>query len=392
MGTRPEAIKLAPVLWEIDRHVGNLKTRLVVTGQHEFLLKQALVELGMIPDVDFGLMEPNQSLSRLASRIVDAVGEDLTHHPSSAVIVQGDTVSACAAALAAFLLRVPVAHVEAGLRSYDLDEPFPEEGSRQIISRLASLHFAPTRRAATALRRENVPRSSVHVTGNTVVDALREISRRVGPVQRGSRSVRTILLTIHRRENFGARLARIFQAITDLTQRRDDLEIIYPVHPNPHVSGPARNWFAENSHVNLVEPMTYTDLVRVLKRAHLVLTDSGGLQEEAPVFGKPVLVLRERTERPEALEAGTAILVGTQTSAIVSATERLLDDDDAYRSMARSVSPFGDGRAAKRIVRVLGRFLEAINERPKISKKTRAPSNMETHRSHDRRSILDAVP
>ena len=357
IGTRPEAIKMAPVVWELIKGGGAFLPRTVVTGQHDELLKQALFEMRLTPDAHLELMRHGESLPRMTSRALDALGEEFSRERPSIVLVQGDTISACAGALAAFLLQIPVGHIEAGLRTYRMDEPFPEEGSRQIISRLASVHFAPTKLAVSALRRENIPRAVIHLTGNTVVDALLEVSSRQPRIRPAMPNGRTILLTAHRRENFGKRLCDIFEAVKQLIHEYPDLHVLYPVHPNPNVALPAKNFFEGESRMHLIDALPYTQLVGMLREVDLVLTDSGGLQEEAPVFGKPVLVLRDKTERPEAITAGTACLVGTESDAIVATVRKLFNDPKAYARMAEAMSPFGDGQASKRIVRVLHRML-----------------------------------
>lgn len=372
IGTRPEAIKLAPILWECARPTARLRARTIVTGQHDGLLRESMRELGIQADVNLGLMRRGQSLPTLTSRVIERLGAELEASRPSLLIVQGDTASACGAALCAFLLRIPVVHVEAGLRTYRLDAPFPEEGSRQLISRIATLHFAPTPRAASRLLSEGVPPERVHVTGNTVVDALQEMARRVPPISRDP-SQKLILLTAHRRENLGAPIARIFQAVQDLAHRYPNLRFVFPVHPNPGVCDVARQRFNGNSQIDLVDPLPYGRLVQMLRLVDLVMTDSGGLQEEAPVFGKPVLVLRDETERPEAIEWGSAQLVGTDRQGIVAAVTSLLEDHEAYTRMARAGSPFGDGKAAPRIIKVIERFLGIVPPSDR-ARGTRSPS------------------
>jgi UDP-N-acetylglucosamine 2-epimerase (non-hydrolysing) len=365
-GTRPEAIKLAPVALALRSRQAELETRLCVTGQHRDMLDQALAGFGLAADIDLNLMRPQQTLAGLTTRAIRALDGVIRRVRPDLVIVQGDTTSAFVGALAAYYHRVPVAHLEAGLRTGDLYQPFPEEGNRRLIGTLTALHFAPTSRAARQLRREGTPPERIFVTGNTVIDALLQIKRES---QRGAATVcsqrrRLVLLTMHRRESFGLPLENICRAILKLVERNPDVEVAFPVHASPFVREPVLRLLAGHRRIHLSEPLDYRALVQVLDACYLVLTDSGGIQEEAPALGKPVLVLREKTERPEAIAAGTAKLVGTGTQRVLRAAERLLRDEIVYRRMAHAGSPYGDGRAAERVVDALRFHFGLSRERP----------------------------
>ncbi|MBN2464195.1 UDP-N-acetylglucosamine 2-epimerase (non-hydrolyzing) [candidate division WOR-3 bacterium] len=364
-GTRPEAIKLAPVIQELARHPLEFQPVVLVTAQHRHMLDQVMRVFDITPDHDLNLMKPGQSLADVTAGVLHGVERLLRRVRPDMVMVQGDTTSAFAAALAAFYQQVPVGHVEAGLRTGDKYSPFPEEMNRRLVSGIADLHFAPTQAAKRNLLTEGVPRSRIHVTGNTVVDALK--SARLSkakcslPLLNDIESKqRVVLVTAHRRESFGPGLGRICQALRRLVSRNPGIDVVYPVHLNPNVRKPVHAILAGIPRVHLIEPLEYLPFVRLMERSYLILTDSGGIQEEAPALGKPVLVMRDVTERPEAVEAGTARLVGTDTDAIVSAAERLFRSDAAYRKMARARNPFGDGRASVRIAAALRRFLRAL--------------------------------
>jgi UDP-N-acetylglucosamine 2-epimerase (non-hydrolysing) len=353
-GTRPEAIKMAPVVAELGTRPG-IDCSVAVTAQHRELLDEVLDLFGILPDHDLDVMTAAQTPSEVAARILGNVGDLMAKSDPDWVLVQGDTTTAMAMALGAFHAGVRVGHVEAGLRTGDRFHPFPEEMNRRVVSIVADLHFAPTASARANLLAEGIDDADVIVTGNTVVDAFVEISARpfdtagtpLAGVPLGEG--RLVVLTAHRRESLGAPLREAFQAVRALVERYDDLRIVYPVHPNPDVRGAAFDVLGQVDRVHLVSPLDYRSFVGLLSRAHLVLTDSGGVQEEAPSAGVPVLVLRDVTERPEAIEAGTARLVGTTATRIVSAASRLLDDRSAYEAMARASNPYGDGRASIRI-------------------------------------------
>lgn len=351
---------MAPVVRELQIFPAEVQSLVCVTAQHRDMLDQVLDLFEIRPDVDLDLMEHDQSLAWLTARAVTGLSEVIEKFGPHVVLVQGDTTSAMAAGLAAFYKRVPVGHVEAGLRTASRYRPFPEEMNRRLLGALATFHFAPTDGAADALRREGVAVDSIFVTGNPVVDALQWIlAQQPSPeaaqllARLGAGGSRILLVTAHRRESFGQSLRQICYALSTLVRRNSDIIVVYPVHPNPNVSGVVRDLLGQTARIVLVDPLPYSTLVHVLHRSYMVLTDSGGLQEEGPVLGKPVLVLREETERPEGIEAGVAKLVGTDIDAIVQAAERLLTDGDAYRAMALAVSPYGDGRAATRIVGIL---------------------------------------
>jgi UDP-N-acetylglucosamine 2-epimerase (non-hydrolysing) len=385
-GTRPEAIKLAPVIQELARHPKEFEPVVLVTAQHRHMLDQVLRVFELRPDYDLNVMRPGQSLADVTTGVLRGVERVLRRVRPQVVIVQGDTTSAFSAALAAFYQQVPVGHVEAGLRTNDKYSPYPEEMNRRLVSSLADLHFAPTRGAKENLLREGVPRSRVRVPGNTVVDALKATLKSKSkwhlPVldaivpQR-----RVILVTAHRRESFGRGVGGICRALRMIVERNPDVEVIYPVHLNPNVRKPVRVLLGSTPRVHLIEPLEYVPFVRLMERSYLILTDSGGIQEEAPAMGKPVLVMRDVTERPEAVEAGTAKLVGTDPDVIVLATERLLRSTAAYREMARARNPFGDGRASIRIAAVLRRFLLFPEDRHTISKTPRRPGRCRTMQS-----------
>jgi UDP-N-acetylglucosamine 2-epimerase (non-hydrolysing) len=357
-GTRPEAIKLFPVIRRLKAE-RDVKVTVCVTAQHREMLDQVLELAEIRPDLDLDLMEPRQSLDALSARILLSVGKALDRDRPDRVVVQGDTATAMVGALAAYYRRIPVAHVEAGLRSGDIYAPWPEEVNRKVVGVIADQHFAPTERAAAELVKENVPRASIHVTGNTVVDALLTIKQWVGSLEcpwqyirqrKGNR--RLLLVTAHRRENHGHRLERIADALKELL-KREDVIMVLPIHPNPNVQDVLRTRLAGLPNVEIIAPPPYLSFVSLMMLSDIVLTDSGGIQEEAPTLGKPVLVLRDTTERPEGIEAGTAILVGSRTERIVAETSLLLDCPDRYHRMSRAHSPFGDGHASDRIVRAM---------------------------------------
>jgi UDP-N-acetylglucosamine 2-epimerase (non-hydrolysing) len=354
VGTRPEAIKLAPVVARLRAEPDRFEPILCATAQHRQMLDQVLEVFGIQPDVDLDLMRPDQSPNEIASRVFAGLDALLRAKSPDWLIVQGDTTTAMAAAIAAFHRRVRVGHVEAGLRTGDFERPFPEEMNRRVVDLVADLYFAPTARAVAALRAEGVDESKIHLTGNTVVDALLEIARREGDVPETD----TVLVTAHRRESFGAPLERIVRAVSRLARAFPRTRFLHVVHPNPQVLAAVRE-DPGLPNVERLEPLDYRRLVRLLRQCRLVLTDSGGIQEEAPTFGKPVLVLREKTERPEAVEAGRALLVGTDEEAIVAEGTRLLSDESARRRMAQGGNPYGDGRAAGRIAGALLGRVEA---------------------------------
>jgi UDP-N-acetylglucosamine 2-epimerase (non-hydrolysing) len=355
IGTRPEAIKMAPVIRRLKQQPW-CECIVLCTAQHRELLDQVLELFRIVPDADFGVMRPNQTLSGLTSRLIESFDEFLSRHQPDALLAQGDTTTAMAAALCSFYHRVPFGHVEAGLRTGNLYGPFPEEMNRLVAARVARWHFAPTQEAGRNLIREGIAPAAVRVTGNTVIDALLQVSAECGeePLPPG---LRLVLVTAHRRENFGRPLDNICRAIRHLAEHRADLHFLYPVHPNPNVRRVVFDALGGHPRIALVEPLEYRAFVAAMKQAHFILTDSGGVQEEAPALGKPVLVLRDETERPEAVAAGVVRLVGTSFERIVAESTRLLDDRECYAAMARGVSPYGDGRAAQRIAALLQKDL-----------------------------------
>jgi len=360
-GTRPEAIKLFPVVDALKAR-GDIDVRTCVTAQHRGLLDQVLSIAGIVPDVDLDLMTPGQSLDALTARLLTELGKAMDAEQPDRVIVQGDTATAMVGALTAYYRKVPVSHVEAGLRSGNIYQPWPEEVNRRIVAPIADQHFAPTDTAADALRRENIDPATIHVTGNTVIDALHATRARIEAtpgLARGLDAIaarfagkRLILVTTHRRENFGGGMQGIANAIARIAER-DDVALLFPVHPNPNVVSVMDAVLGDRPNVARIEPLDYPHFIRALGMAEVVLTDSGGVQEEAPALGKPVLVMRETTERPEGVVAGTARLVGTDPDRIVSEISTLLDDDAAYSAMARAHNPFGDGQASARIAGIV---------------------------------------
>lgn len=360
-GTRPEAIKMFPVIHEL-RKLEGIETRIVVTAQHRAMLDQVLNMAGIVPDIDLDVMQVDQSLDDLMARLVTGLGRVFDQETPARVLVHGDTLTTMAASIAAYFRKIPVGHVEAGLRSYNIYQPWPEEVNRRVAGIIADQHFAPTQTARDALIAENVPAGNIHVTGNTVIDALLATSRLVearpelaaglDELSRRFAGRRIIAVTSHRRENFGDGMTNIAEAIAEISGRRD-VAIVFPVHPNPKVRPGMEKVLASLDNVAMIEPLDYPHFVRLLGMAELVLTDSGGVQEEAPALGKPVLVMRETTERPEGVAAGTALLVGTDRRRIATEIFRLLDDKAAYAAMSRAHNPYGDGRAAERIARIV---------------------------------------
>jgi UDP-N-acetylglucosamine 2-epimerase (non-hydrolysing) len=364
-GTRPEAIKLAPVI-RATAESRALAPHICVTGQHREMLDQVLEVFGIVPDVDFALMRPNQTLADITARTISAVDGYLRQHAPDMVIVQGDTTAVFCAALCAFYRRIPVGHVEAGLRTWDKLSPFPEEINRVLATRVTDLHFAPTESARENLRKECVEDARIVVTGNTVIDALQFALAKIRlqapavpglppALMDGERPL--VLITGHRRESFGDGIRNVCVAIAALAQRFATTEFVYPVHLNPNVREPVYRLLADRPNVHLIEPVGYLPFVALMNRAKVILTDSGGVQEEAPSLGKPVLVMRDTTERPEAVAMGTVRLVGTDVAAIVEGVSTLLADESSYAVMASAVNPYGDGKASRRIVEAVQSLL-----------------------------------
>jgi len=359
-GTRPEAIKLFPLVHALRRTDAGV--RVCVTGQHREMLDQVLEIARITPEHDLDLMLPNQSLDTLSARLLTELGRVMDADRPDRVIVQGDTATAMIGALTAYYRKIPVGHVEAGLRSGNIYHPWPEEVNRKVVGAIADLHFAPTSTSRDALLAEKVPAERIHVTGNTVIDALIETRARVdsdatlastiAPIAARFAGKRIVAVTTHRRENFGEGLKSVAQAVRRIADR-PDVAVIFPVHPNPNVRAPMAEVLGGIDNVAMIDPLDYPNFVRLLSLCHFVMTDSGGVQEEAPALAKPVLVMRETTERPEGVAAGTAKLVGNDEEVIVTEASRLLDDKAAYEAMARAHNPFGDGRSSERIARII---------------------------------------
>jgi UDP-N-acetylglucosamine 2-epimerase (non-hydrolysing) len=361
-GTRPEAIKMAPLVNALADHP-EIESGVCVTAQHRKMLDQVLDLFQITPEYDLNIMRPNQDLAQITQAVLLGVTDVLNIFKPDRILVHGDTTTSFAAALAGFYQRIPVGHVEAGLRTGNIYAPFPEEMNRTLVDNLCDLHFAPTQGSAENLLRENVNKKSIIITGNTVIDALLKVVRRVRfdkVLQSEMKNhfnflnptKRMILVTGHRRESFGDKFDLICNALSKIATR-DDIELVYPVHLNPNVSEPVYRLLASNPSIHLIKPLDYLPFVYLMDQAHLVITDSGGIQEEAPSLGKPVLVMRDLTERPEAVQAGTVRLVGTNMAKIVSETNKLLDDEAHYDNMSRAHNPYGDGRASQRIIKEL---------------------------------------
>ena len=357
IGTRPEAIKMAPLVRALNT-TSWAQCRVLLTGQHRDLVDDVLRFFEIEPHVDLDVMRLNLPLDRLASHLFGVVSDALYRERPDMVLAQGDTTTVAATALACFLRGYPFGHVEAGLRTHRLFAPFPEEANRVVASHLSTILFAPTSTARENLELEGISPDRIFVTGNTVIDALLATAARDNPIGvEIDDHRRLVLVTAHRRDSFGAPLRQICQAVQEIHDRFRDVEILWPVHPNPAVGPPVRELMRPFPRVRLCRPLSYGSFVAAMKRAELILTDSGGIQEEAPALGKPVLVMRSESERPEAIEFGVAKLVGQDAKTIVAETSRLLEDAGAYQSMARGVSPYGDGLASRRIVSLIGRFL-----------------------------------
>ncbi|NES82334.1 MAG: UDP-N-acetylglucosamine 2-epimerase (non-hydrolyzing) [Moorea sp. SIO2B7] len=357
LGTRPEAIKLAPVIRQF-RHSQNFKTHVVLTGQHKEMVEQVMQLFDLSADQDLEIMQPQQSLTDITCRSLNGLETVFGQIKPQFVIVQGDTTTAFAAALAAFYQKIPVGHVEAGLRTNDLFNPYPEEANRRLISQLTQLHFAPTKLAVEHLQNSGVT-GEIHHTGNTVIDALLTVAQRqpecyIPGLEWGK--YRILLATVHRRENWGEPLRDIIEGFQLILDKFPDTALLLPLHRNPTVREPIQAILGKHPRAFLTEPLDYGQLVGAIQRCYLLLTDSGGLQEEAPSLGKPVLVLRETTERPEALEAGTAKLVGTKPTKILTEASQLLNDDTAYQTITTAINPFGDGHASERIVKIVKKY------------------------------------
>ena len=357
-GTRPEAIKMAPVVRALMRHTDAIETRTLVTAQHREMLDQVLHLFRITPDYDLNIMAAGQTLFDITSRAMLGINEVFQKERPDLVLVHGDTTTTFAGALAAYYHQIPVGHVEAGLRTHDIYSPFPEEMNRRLTGGIATLHFAPTATAHANLRAEGIPEGRIFITGNTVIDALHHTVRPdyVLPAELGSVDFaehRVLLVTTHRRENLGEPMRHVYRAIRDIIEELDDVEVIFPVHRNPKVREIVQEELGGLERVHLIDPLDYDPFANLMARVDIVLTDSGGIQEEAPALGKPVLVLRDTTERPEAVTAGTVRLIGTDERRVYEETMRLLTEPTAYTHMAEAVNPYGDGEAARRIIEAI---------------------------------------
>ncbi len=370
-GTRPEAIKLAPVIDQLKKHNSRFETCVCVTAQHREMLDQVLKIFKIVPDYDLNIMREGQDLFDITSNVLVRLRDVFKNERPDIVLVQGDTTTAFVGGLAAYYLKISIGHVEAGLRTYNKYSPFPEEKNRHLLSTLVDYHFAPTERAKSNLLKEGIPEEKIRVVGNTVIDALFSVIRNQGLQSKrknfedyfknkwnlsslfGGNSRKLILITGHRRENFGIGFQNICDALKEIAEKRPDVIIVYPVHLNPNVQQPVKKILNGLPNMFLIDPLEYEPFVFLMNRSYLILTDSGGIQEEAPSLGKPVLVMRNTTERPEGIEAGSVKLVGTIKDAIVSETIELLDNTSLYRKMSRASSPYGDGRSAERIANIL---------------------------------------
>ena len=357
-GTRPEAIKMAPIIQEMEYHKGEIDSVICVTAQHREMLDSVLDTFHIVPDYDLNIMKKRQTLDSVTGTILHGLNVILEKEKPDIVLVHGDTTTTFASALSAFYHKIPVGHVEAGLRTHNLYSPYPEEANRQMVGTIAELHFTPTMQSLKNLLQENKDPEKIYVTGNTAIDALKTTVRKEydSPALQWAGDARIILLTAHRRENWGAPLKRVFTAVNKITEKYPDARVIYPCHMNPAVRGLADEMFGNNDHVRVIEPLEVTDFHNLIKKSYLVLTDSGGIQEEGPSLGKPVIVVRETTERPEGVEAGTLKLVGTSTENIVKQVSRLMDDEIEYERMSKAENPYGDGHASERIVNAIIRY------------------------------------
>ncbi|HNS15304.1 MAG TPA: UDP-N-acetylglucosamine 2-epimerase (non-hydrolyzing) [Syntrophorhabdaceae bacterium] len=374
LGTRPEAIKLAPVIKRLKAQKSRFTTVVCATAQHRHMLDQVLSIFKISPDYDLNIMKANQDLFDITQKALKGLKHVLETVQPDIILVQGDTTTAFIAGLAAFYLKIPAGHVEAGLRTYNKHSPFPEEINRHLLSVLADYHFAPTEWSRSNLLKEGIPENRIWVTGNTVIDALMEVARGQGPGARkrffeesfrkkynlelSTKNLKLILVTGHRRENFGEGFENICNALRKIAEQRKDVEVVYPVHLNPNVQRPVKRILGKIRNVHLIEPLGYEEFVFLMNSSFLILTDSGGIQEEAPSLGKPVLVMRNTTERPEGIEAGVVKLVGTGEKDIIDGALELLEDKNAYRKMSRSANPYGDGRASKKITDILFSVLQ----------------------------------
>tara|TARA_B100000212_G_C27382717_1_gene537833 strand:- start:1795 stop:2910 length:1116 start_codon:yes stop_codon:yes gene_type:complete len=360
LGTRPEAIKLAPLILELKKH-NQFKTRLILTGQHKEMVEQVMNLFNIKADHNLAIMTEKQSIRDITCKTINGLSREFEKFRPSLVIIQGDTTTAFAGALSAFYENIPVGHVEAGLRTNKLNDPFPEEANRRLISQIATLHFAPTRNALKNLKDSGIS-ENLFLTGNTVIDSLLYISEKKDQIPSFKKinweKQRVILVTVHRRENWGENINNITKALKEILVHYPDVSIVLPLHKNKIVRDPIVKILGNQDRVNLCEPLDYDTLIMVIKYSNFIITDSGGIQEEAPSLGKPVLVVRNTTERPEAIEAGTSKLIGTQTSKIIDEIKKLLDNQSYYISMAKKKNPYGDGNASKQIIKAFKSYLK----------------------------------
>lgn len=365
-GTRPEAIKMAPLVHELGKHPEQIQSIVCVTAQHRQMLDQVLEIFSITPDIDLNIMKDRQTLLQITTRALEALDEVIKEQKPDIVLVHGDTTTTFVASLAAFYNQVAIGHVEAGLRTWDKYSPFPEEMNRQLTGVMADLHFSPTYGAADNLRRENKPEEAIYITGNTAIDALQTTVRAdyEHPVLSKTAGKKMVLMTAHRRENLGEPMRRIFRAVRRLVDEHADIAVVYPVHLNPAVQEVAQEILGSHERIHLIEPLDAFDFHNFARRAHLILTDSGGVQEEAPSLGVPVLVLRDTTERPEGIEAGTLKLAGTDEDQVYRLADELLRDAAAYEKMAKAANPYGDGKASERIVEAILYHFGYKSERP----------------------------
>jgi UDP-N-acetylglucosamine 2-epimerase (non-hydrolysing) len=392
LGTRPEAIKLALVIDELRRRSDEFETAVIHTGQHRTMLDHALKLFKIKPDFDLDVMRPNQTLSSLTGRVLDTVENACHRFEPNIVLVQGDTTTAFASALAAYYCKIAVGHIEAGLRSWDIYNPFPEEANRRLVSVMTAVHFAPTVLSRDNLIAEGIPSAKIVVTGNTVVDTLRALSKLPQSWENTpladipQDNCRLVLVTSHRRESWGLDQENMCLALKDLVKKHPDIRVVYPVHMNPNVRSTVNALLQDTERIHLIEPLGYLEFVSLLQRSFLVLTDSGGIQEEAPTFRKPVLVLRKVTERPEASQFGMAKIIGMSREGIVKETDRLLNDNDAYLDMSAGENPYGDGHGSERIVEAVSRWFHKKTPLLEKDQEFKLPP-----RPHPRRRKTDAV-
>ncbi|WP_081413226.1 non-hydrolyzing UDP-N-acetylglucosamine 2-epimerase [Aneurinibacillus terranovensis] len=364
-GTRPEAIKMAPLVHELREHE-ELAPFVCVTAQHRQMLDQVLDIFSITPDADLNIMKDRQTLVQITTRVLEGLDQVMKEEKPDMVLVHGDTTTTFAASLAAFYNQIPVGHVEAGLRTWNKYSPYPEEMNRQLTGVLSDLHFSPTKQSAENLQKENKPEASIYITGNTVIDAQKTTVREdySHPILEQFAGKRLVLVTAHRRENLGEPMARMFRAIRRLVDKYEDIAVVYPVHLNPVVQEVAGKYLGQHDRIRLIDPLDVIDFHNFMSRSHLILTDSGGVQEEAPSFGVPVLVLRDTTERPEGIAAGTLKLAGTDEENIFSLADELLSSEEAYQKMAKAANPYGDGQASRRICEAILYYFGLRGERP----------------------------